>query len=135
MDLVDNASFKASMEPGAIATRAIRYHLAASEQSIDWTCLYPAAFTEPRPRTAKFRPGSTTLLMSGDKPAAYGVADLSAALFDELEPPCMFTNISLLVDHRLAPSWRPIYCILKKLRFRQDFLVNLMANFINTGLP
>ncbi|ATZ11504.1 hypothetical protein [Erwinia amylovora] len=28
MDLVDNASFKASMEPGAIATRAIRNHLA-----------------------------------------------------------------------------------------------------------
>ncbi|WP_168386329.1 hypothetical protein [Erwinia amylovora] len=87
MDLVDNASFTASMNPGAMATRAIRYHLAASEQSIDWTCLSPAAFPEPRPRTAKFRPGSTTLLMNGDKPAAYGVADLSAALLDELEPP------------------------------------------------
>ncbi|CAO96844.1 NAD(P)-dependent oxidoreductase [Erwinia tasmaniensis] len=87
VDLVDTEAFPADIKPGALAARALRNHLQAKGQALDWTYLSPAAFLEAGPRTAQFRMGKTSLLMNGDKPATISVADLAVAILDEIEDP------------------------------------------------
>ncbi|CCG87201.1 NAD(P)-dependent oxidoreductase [Erwinia piriflorinigrans] len=85
VELVDTEAFPADIKPASLAVRALRNHLQANEQALDWTYLSPAASLEPGPRTAQFRIGKTTLLMNGDKPASISVADLAVAILDEIE--------------------------------------------------
>jgi len=87
VELVDTDGFPADIKPGALGARALRNHLQANEQALDWTYLSPAAFLEPGERTGQFRVGKTTLLMNGDSPASISVGDLAVAIVDEIEHP------------------------------------------------
>lgn len=90
VQLVDTPEFTghvpANVVPGARAARDVLLAL-QSNVALEWTFLSPPAMLTPGPRTGRYRLGSETLLMDGDKPAGITVADLAVAIADEIERP------------------------------------------------
>ena len=86
VQLVDTPEFPAEWKQGALAARDA-LTLLRKEESLEWTFLSPAVFLEPGERKGNFRIGGEQVLMSGDKPASITVADLAAAVVDEIETP------------------------------------------------
>ncbi|MEW6706677.1 MAG: hypothetical protein AB1430_17650 [Pseudomonadota bacterium] len=72
--------------PGAKAARDLLGRL-QGESVLEWSFLSPPAGLGPGERTGRYRLGQDALLMDGDQPAGISVADLAAALVDELEQP------------------------------------------------
>ncbi|MEO8152650.1 MAG: NAD(P)-dependent oxidoreductase [Rhizobacter sp.] len=83
---VDTPQFPAEWKQGALAAREA-LNIIRKDTTLDWTFLSPAGLLAPGPRTGKFRIGADDLLMDGDKPAGISVADLAAAIVDEIETP------------------------------------------------
>jgi putative NADH-flavin reductase len=90
VQLVDTPNFTdhvpANVVPGALAARDALTRLRANT-ALDWTFLSPAAMLAPGARTGAYRVGADDLLMDGAAPAGISVADLAAAIVDEIEQP------------------------------------------------
>jgi putative NADH-flavin reductase len=86
VQLIDTPHFPAEYREGAEGARqALR--MIQEETQLVWSFISPPALLTPGERTGKFRIGDNQLLMSGDNPATITVADLAAAIVDELERP------------------------------------------------
>lgn len=86
VQLVDTPEFPAEWKQGALAAREA-LNLIRQETSLDWSFVSPAVMLAPGARTGRFRIGGDEVLMDGSHPAGISVADLAAALVDEIETP------------------------------------------------
>lgn len=87
VQLIDTPQFPKAIYPGANGARVLLDDL-KKETELDWTMLSPPigySATNPGTRTGKYRIGTDSLLMDGDKPGAISAPDLAIALVDELE--------------------------------------------------
>lgn len=71
----------------AIAQACVEQHRACMASTADWTYLSPPAELAPGPRTGRYRLGADELLVDEAGMSTVSVADLAAALVDELELP------------------------------------------------
>lgn len=86
VQLVDTPQFPAEWKQGALAAREALNRI-RNETALDWSFVSPAVMLAPGARTGRFRIGGDDVLMDGDHPAGISVADLAAAIVDELETP------------------------------------------------
>ena len=86
LQLIDTPDFPAEYKEGAEGARQT-LNLLQTETSLDWSFISPPALLQPGARSGQFRLGGDQLLMNGDVPADISVADLAAAILDELERP------------------------------------------------
>ncbi|MCU1718232.1 NAD(P)-dependent oxidoreductase [Pseudomonas sp. 5P_3.1_Bac2] len=86
LQLIDTADFPAEYREGAEGARQT-LRMIQEEPELVWSFISPPALLTPGERTGKFRIGDNQLLMTGGQPASITVADLAAAIVDELERP------------------------------------------------
>lgn len=86
VQLIDTPEFPAAYREGAEGARQL-LNMLRDEQALDWTFVSPPALLEPGERSGRYRLGGDQLLMDGESPARISVADLAAAIVDELERP------------------------------------------------
>lgn len=87
VQLVDTPEFPAQWKQGALAAREA-LNLIRQETSLDWTFVSPAVGLAPGERRGGFRIGGDEVLMDASgQPAGISVADLAAAIVDEIETP------------------------------------------------
>ena len=90
VQMVDTPEFASHVPPNIIpGAKAARDALTSlrGNTALAWTFLSPPALLAPGERTGKYRVGGEQLLMAGDAPAGISVADLAAAIVDEIETP------------------------------------------------
>ena len=81
--LVDSPLLTPEWRPIAVAHCEALKILRTSD--LDWTCLAPAAFFEPGPRTGVFRLGTDNLIANEKGESRISMEDFAIALVDELE--------------------------------------------------
>ncbi|MDI1236869.1 MAG: NAD(P)-dependent oxidoreductase [Polaromonas sp.] len=87
LQLVDTPEFPAPYKQGALAAREALNEL-RKETTLDWSFVSPPIALAPGERTGKYRVGADDLLPGqGGQPAGISVADLAAAIVDEIETP------------------------------------------------
>lgn len=86
VQLVDTPEFPAEWKQGALAAREA-LNLIQKEATLDWTFLSPPILLVPGERRGAYRLGQDAPLMDGDQPGTISVADLAAAIVDEIEKP------------------------------------------------
>jgi len=85
--LVDSPAFPAEWKSGALAAREMLTRLRADKTALDWTLVSPAMHLEPGPRTGSFRIGGEAPVFDAQGESRISVADLAAAIVNELEAP------------------------------------------------
>lgn len=85
--LVDSPAFPAEWKSGALAAREALNRLRADDSGLDWTFVSPAMHLVPGKRTGQFRLGSEAPVFDAQGESRISVADLAAAIVDELETP------------------------------------------------
>lgn len=85
--LVDSPAFPAEWKAGALAAREALSRLRADTSGLDWTFVSPAMHLEPGARTGQFRLGGEEPVFDAKGESRISVADLAAAIVDELETP------------------------------------------------
>ncbi len=85
--LVDSPQFPAEWKQGALAAREALNRLRADKTDLDWTFVSPAMHLEPGERTGRFRLGDEAPVFDAQGESRISVADLAAAIVDELEKP------------------------------------------------
>lgn len=85
--LVDSPAFPAEWKSGALAARESLNRLRADASDLDWTFVSPAMHLEPGERTGKFRLGGEAPVFDAKGESRISVADLAAAIVNELESP------------------------------------------------
>ncbi|HEY1131545.1 MAG TPA: NAD(P)-dependent oxidoreductase [Roseateles sp.] len=85
--LVDSPAFPAEWKSGALAAREMLNRLRADPSTLDWTLVSPAIHLEPGPRTGNFRIGGEAPVFDAQGESRISVADLAAAIVNELEAP------------------------------------------------
>lgn len=85
--LVDSPQFPAEWKQGALAAREALNRLRADKTDLDWTFVSPAMHLEPGERTGRFRLGGEAPVFDAQGESRISVADLAAAIVDELEKP------------------------------------------------
>jgi len=84
VQLVDTPEFPAEWKQGALAAREALNRV-RQVASLDWTFISPPVFLAPGERTGRYQTGGDEVPMRDGKPAGISVADLAAAIVDELE--------------------------------------------------
>lgn len=84
LQLVDTPPFPAEYKQGALAAREALRRV-QRETGLDWTFVSPPVSLTPGGHEGAYRLGGDQVLMAGDQPAGITVADLAAAIVDELE--------------------------------------------------
>lgn len=84
VQLVDTPDFPAEWKQGALAAREALNRV-RQVTSLDWTFVSPPVFLAPGERTGRYQTGGDEVPMHDGKPAGISVADLAAAIVDELE--------------------------------------------------
>lgn len=85
--LVDSPAFPAEWKSGALAAREALNRLRADTSGLDWTFVSPAMHLEPGERTGQFRLGGEEPVFDAQGESKISVADLAAAIVNELEAP------------------------------------------------
>ncbi|MFT7772876.1 NAD(P)-dependent oxidoreductase [Roseateles sp.] len=85
--LVDSPAFPAEWKSGALAAREMLTRLRADRSALDWTLVSPAMHLEPGERTGAFRLGGEEPVFDAKGESRISVADLAAAIVNELEAP------------------------------------------------
>jgi len=85
--LVDSPAFPAEWKSGALAAREALNRLRADQSGLDWTFVSPAMHLEPGARTGRFRLGGEEPVFDAKGESRITVADLAAAIVNELESP------------------------------------------------
>jgi hypothetical protein len=85
--LVDSPSFPAEWKSGALAAREALNRLRADATALGWTFVSPAMHLVPGERTGQFRLGGEEPVFDAQGESRITVADLAAAIVDELEAP------------------------------------------------
>lgn len=85
--LVDSPAFPAEWKSGALAAREALNRLRADKTALDWTFVSPAMHLEPGERTGEFRLGGEEPVFDAQGESRISVADLAAAVVNELETP------------------------------------------------
>ena len=85
--LVDSPAFPAEWKSGALAAREALNRLRADKTALDWTFVSPAMHLEPGERTGQFRLGGEEPVFDAKGESRITVADLAAAIVNELETP------------------------------------------------
>lgn len=85
--LVDSPAFPAEWKQGALAAREVLNRLRADKSELDWTFVSPAIQLEPGERTGQFRLGGEAPVFDAKGESRISVADLAAAIVNELEAP------------------------------------------------
>jgi putative NADH-flavin reductase len=87
LQIVDSPDFPAEWKQGALAAREALTRLRADTTALDWTFVSPAMHLEPGERTGKFRLGGEEPVFDAQGQNRITVADLAAAIVNELEAP------------------------------------------------
>lgn len=85
--LVDSPAFPAEWKQGALAARELLNRLRADGTPLDWTFVSPAMHLQPGERTGQYRLGTEAPVFDADGESRISVADLAAAIADELAQP------------------------------------------------
>lgn len=85
--LVDSPDFPAEWRQGALAARELLNRLRADGTPLDWTFVSPAMHLQPGERTGQYRLGTEAPVFDADGESRISVADLAAAIADELAQP------------------------------------------------
>lgn len=85
--LVDSPAFPAEWKQGALAARELLDRLRADGTPLDWTFVSPAMHLQPGERTGQYRLGTEAPVFDADGESRISVADLAAAIADELAQP------------------------------------------------
>jgi len=85
--IVDSPEFPAEWKQGALAAREALNRLRADKTALDWTFVSPAMHLEPGERTGQFRLGGEEPVFDAKGENRITVADLAAAIVNELEAP------------------------------------------------
>jgi len=85
--LVDSPAFPAEWKQGALAAREVLTRLRADMTELDWTFVSPAMHLAPGARTGQFRLGGEEPVFDAKGESHISVADLAAAIVNELEAP------------------------------------------------
>lgn len=85
--LVDAPAFPAEWKQGALAARELLNRLRADHTPLDWTFVSPAMHLKPGERTGQYRLGTEAPVFGADGESRISVADLAAAIADELAQP------------------------------------------------
>jgi uncharacterized protein len=85
--IVDSPQFPAEWKQGALAAREALNRLRADTTVLDWTFVSPPMHLEPGERSGTFRLGGEEPVFDAQGENRITVADLAAAIVDELETP------------------------------------------------
>lgn len=85
--LVDSPAFPAEWKSGALAARELLNRLRADTSTLDWSFVSPAIHLEPGERTGQYRLGGEQPVVDSEGHSRISVADLAAAIVDEVETP------------------------------------------------
>jgi uncharacterized protein len=85
--IVDSPQFPAEWKQGALAAREALNRLRADTTALDWTFVSPPMHLEPGERSGTFRLGGEEPVFDAQGENRITVADLAAAIVDELETP------------------------------------------------
>lgn len=85
--VVDSPEFPAEWKQGALAAREALHRLRADASGLDWTFVSPPLHLEPGARTGQFRLGGEEPVFDAQGESRVSVADLAAAIVNELESP------------------------------------------------
>ena len=85
--LVASPAFPAEWKQGALAARELLNRLRADGTPLDWTFVSPAMHLQPGERTGQYRLGTEAPVFDADGESRISVADLAAAIADELAQP------------------------------------------------
>lgn len=86
VQLVDTPQFPAEWKQGALAAREALRHV-QNDIELDWSFVSPPVMLAPGGHEGPYRLGDDAVLMAGEHPAGISVADLAAAIVDEIETP------------------------------------------------
>ena len=85
--IVDSPQFPAEWKQGALAAREALTRLRADNSALDWTFVSPPMHLEPGERTGSYRVGGEEPVFDAKGENRITVADLAAAIVDEVEAP------------------------------------------------